>query len=464
MPESSEFVFSDTFGLVSSRNGKAVITSATRKFNSFFELLCRYLDEHLPDNLRHFGFSSISLNFDYAAALHRDSNNIGPSIATSVGQFIGGDLRYWKDDDGALPLDALTQNYRPTTVETHNRIVLFDALRAHEVTPFEGRRYSVIYYTHNCIRRADTAVLESLPKRPDEALLQNQREMLCPPRGYDLKYKTQTIAECLFGKSDKPCAEAWASYKSISNLQDDTLQASLSFFLTIGNARVIGAVDKRFSSMLMRPGSWAGTIVDSTNVVPAGARAQKMWTAWTQTRYVVTGNWALTHVSLRLSRKFWVWLWRMNADGSPYFTFPGGVIMIGNQPSKSFSCEFVLDRIPSGRFAVGLTNSPEPVSIATAIGGQGEFGTILAYIGEGYGFRYNNTRLGGKGPPKKWFSQGEVHVDFRKRREGDRTVMELRLNSALASSCEAGVNIEGTLYPIAIFKNRPRGDLRPCFS
>ena len=68
MPESSEFVFSDTFGLVSSRNGRAVITSATKQFSFFFALLCRYLDDHLPDNLKQFAFSSISLNFDYAAA------------------------------------------------------------------------------------------------------------------------------------------------------------------------------------------------------------------------------------------------------------------------------------------------------------------------------------------------------------------------------------------------------------
>ena len=63
LPQNAEYIYSDTFGLVSSRDGKVVASSVTR-FDFFFKLLCRYLDDHLPENLGNFVFSSISLNFD----------------------------------------------------------------------------------------------------------------------------------------------------------------------------------------------------------------------------------------------------------------------------------------------------------------------------------------------------------------------------------------------------------------
>ena len=362
----------------------------------------------------------------------------------------------------------LTQNYEPIVVVTHDKIVLFDGLRVHAVTPYTGKRYSIVYFTHNCFRRADEAILQCLHRPPTEAVLINLRDMLCPPRGYDQKFKTQTIAECLFGVSTRPHSESWAAQKSISNLQDDALQAILSFVLTIGSAWGIAAVNRRCSSMIFRSGSWAGTVVDSTNILPAGIRAQNLWKAWGSAKYVVTGQWALTHVSLRLARKHWVWLWKLSADSSPYFKIPGGMLLVGNQPSRRFSCEFLLDKIPNGRLAVGLSNSSDPTEIARAIRGELEGGirAVLAYIGKGNGFRYNAKQLGGGAPQKNGF-ESEVHVEFsqdRTRPEGDLTRMELRLNSVLVSYCEAGIDIEGTIYPIALFKHRPRGALRPCFS
>ena len=41
-----------------------------------------------------FPFTSISLNYNYAAKLHRDGNNAGPSLTRSLGVFNGGGLFY----------------------------------------------------------------------------------------------------------------------------------------------------------------------------------------------------------------------------------------------------------------------------------------------------------------------------------------------------------------------------------
>ena len=73
LPAGQEAVFSDTLGLVQSRDGRVVATSSTRKYKNLFALLCRWLNDHRPQELERFVFSSISVNYDYAARVHRDS-------------------------------------------------------------------------------------------------------------------------------------------------------------------------------------------------------------------------------------------------------------------------------------------------------------------------------------------------------------------------------------------------------
>ena len=41
-------------------------------------------------------FTTITMNKRYAARLHRDSRNDGPSIGNAVGKFSGGKLLYWR--------------------------------------------------------------------------------------------------------------------------------------------------------------------------------------------------------------------------------------------------------------------------------------------------------------------------------------------------------------------------------
>ena len=47
-------------------------------------------------------FTTITMNKRYAARLHRDSRNDGPSIGNAVGKFSGGKLLYWQRDDGRV--------------------------------------------------------------------------------------------------------------------------------------------------------------------------------------------------------------------------------------------------------------------------------------------------------------------------------------------------------------------------
>ena len=40
-------------------------------------------------------FTSVNVNKNYASKVHRDKNNLGPSVGLAVGSFTGGHLRYW---------------------------------------------------------------------------------------------------------------------------------------------------------------------------------------------------------------------------------------------------------------------------------------------------------------------------------------------------------------------------------
>ena len=96
IPDGSEFVYSDTLGLTKDRRGNIAVDAYTRDRPGVFTFLCEWLKQRKPTELvLDFPFTSISLNYNYAAKLHRDGNNAGPSLSRSLGAFTGGALSYW---------------------------------------------------------------------------------------------------------------------------------------------------------------------------------------------------------------------------------------------------------------------------------------------------------------------------------------------------------------------------------
>ena len=70
-------VYSDTLGCIATRDGRSILTKPTLKWPFFMQYLCRWAGAASTEPFR---FSSISLNCNYGAVRHRDSNNIGPSL------------------------------------------------------------------------------------------------------------------------------------------------------------------------------------------------------------------------------------------------------------------------------------------------------------------------------------------------------------------------------------------------
>ena len=75
LPEGADFVYSDTLGLTRDRKGTVAVDSYTRQFPNVFRFLGKWIKQRRPVEFSHdFPFTSISLNYNYAARLHRDGS------------------------------------------------------------------------------------------------------------------------------------------------------------------------------------------------------------------------------------------------------------------------------------------------------------------------------------------------------------------------------------------------------
>ena len=90
-PAGANFVHSDTLGAIRNRVGKVVPTKQTVKNLAVFALLSRWLEDNIPDVFTQpFTFTSVNLNFGYAARPRRDQyHKIGKSKVGASGDYTG---------------------------------------------------------------------------------------------------------------------------------------------------------------------------------------------------------------------------------------------------------------------------------------------------------------------------------------------------------------------------------------
>jgi len=189
LPAGKAFVYSDTFGLVNSRRSPSGTRSAlTNAYPAMMKLISKWFKATAPRRLRDVPFTSVNVNFEYAARLHRDTRNAGPSIIRTLGEFTGGRLLYYPQDDRSLGLDELPRSER-RPIDASRRWELFDGLRAHEVEDFEGERFSVILFSASSHASAKAPLRQSLRERggacwPSSERLARAVALLPKPRGY----------------------------------------------------------------------------------------------------------------------------------------------------------------------------------------------------------------------------------------------------------------------------------------
>jgi len=184
MQEGQSWVWSDTLGLLRDRCGDIHMTPSSVKYPEVVTLINKWLSDRLPTNMRSFVWTSLNVNKDYAAYIHRDGNNFGPSMIAAFGDFTGGELNYYPDDDGkGEPGKLLKGKHKIESFDLGKGLALFNGNSAHSVSPFKGNRFSIVFFTLGChakMKQDDRASLKnagfSVPK-PE----QDPHELLRPP-------------------------------------------------------------------------------------------------------------------------------------------------------------------------------------------------------------------------------------------------------------------------------------------
>jgi hypothetical protein len=173
-------------GMVNAFTGGLTVSLASRRAREVSKLATAFVKATLPKGSKDFKFSSIQINYNYAAKRHVDGNNMGPSFICSLGEHTGGKL--WTEDQGEI--------------DCHKQWKSFDGRKLHETRPFQGTRISFILFTHNAFEELTQAVVDELrslgftaggtcrlrdPGNVDEsafdAFFKTHREEHPPPKG-----------------------------------------------------------------------------------------------------------------------------------------------------------------------------------------------------------------------------------------------------------------------------------------
>jgi len=165
MQKDQVWVYSDTLGELRDRAGDVHLTAATRRYPQVSEIFARWLTDRLPEECKGFKFTSMNVNCNYAAALHRDAGNFGPSFIRAFGDFTGGELNYWPEDEGGPLTNAGITKAKRAQFNLSKNMALFNGNNAHSVEPFKGQRYSIVWFTigsHPQIPAGDRKKMEQL--------------------------------------------------------------------------------------------------------------------------------------------------------------------------------------------------------------------------------------------------------------------------------------------------------------
>merc|ERR1719221_788068 len=178
-------------GFVADRTGHVLVKEEAKRYPQVGLLFNRWLKDHI--DREHLGtdfvYTSININKNYAGRLHRDGNNVGPSFLKAFGNFTGGQLNYFPEDDRSLKLEDLeAMTGKSSKIDVGKGLLLFDGKRGHYVDDFEGERYSLVFFTCPRFEKASDESNQFLYKAgfpvPTAATMESVKNLLRKPQGY----------------------------------------------------------------------------------------------------------------------------------------------------------------------------------------------------------------------------------------------------------------------------------------
>lgn len=320
-PPGAGSVLSDTLGATTTRSGKVRLTNSTTGFPSVFALFARWLRCHQPGTLSvKFPFTSIDVNYAYAAALHRDSSNTAASMTKAFGSFThGGKLLYFPEDDGTVdPAQLSDRNAVPMVIDTRECLCLFDAARAHGVQPFSGEFYNVVFYTQQAFASAPAASLKLLRELgatvPDEVSVRYYESLLAPAKGY-VGGRQRSITTSLLGKEDNPQVLTWRA-TTFNAIGENQLDLAISYVICPTLMETLCSTCQRLNRSANRSSAWRDTIVECPSWRPLGARAHMHYKLWSLASAVAVSEWQFRSCSFLVYSQYKPWKWRRAKGGA----------------------------------------------------------------------------------------------------------------------------------------------------
>ena len=239
-------------------------------------------------------------------------------------------------------------------------MLLFDGLRCHCVTPFEGERYSFVFFTASESHKVQATTVEFLCNLalvwPTDESVWYFRSPLSPPTG------TSKNIRLMFNYAEKPGAIQCGG-TSLLKLRV-AVPILLSFILIPEDMPILCALSPGIKARAQDPQSWSGSTVDARHVKPCGVKAHRHWQAWGRARNIIAGEWAHGNVGLLVSPNFSVWRW-LQTNGCPHLRFRGHTVSISQTPVP-MRTTLLLQRLDEA-VVVGLASTRKPNTILSAV-------------------------------------------------------------------------------------------------
>jgi hypothetical protein len=227
MPDGSNWVWSDTLGLLRDRTGDIHLTRPTLNYPEVSQVINRWLVDRLPADIGEFSFTTLNLNKNYNASIHRDGNNFGPSMISAFGDFSGGALNYYPDDDCKTDPKEVEKTYsKPVEkLDLKDGLAMFNGNNCHSVDAFKGERFSVVYFTLGCHAKMSTEAREQLESMDFKApsIDADPTIYLKPPASFERKAQYRAVASPLRSAAQttsQPSFRYWAKSALNAELGD----------------------------------------------------------------------------------------------------------------------------------------------------------------------------------------------------------------------------------------------------
>ena len=123
-------------GTKEGKRGRCIVISQKTnkpKYKIIWEMACKVMKEYDPD----FHFTTIQFNKNHKMKKHIDKNNVGTSYIIGLGNYSGGELKIWDEDDE-----------NPECIDIKNKFHKFNGyIHFHETQEFIGDRISLVFFS-----------------------------------------------------------------------------------------------------------------------------------------------------------------------------------------------------------------------------------------------------------------------------------------------------------------------------